>query len=669
MNINILLRKKIYIIIIFFFYLTSFSQNIVFNSFPEDNQLFKRDANLNTSNILIDGYVLQVSNYTSLTLEVFRGGVAFNTSSVNLAFNTDGIANFNFVTVINSELINYDFKIVSNTGVILKQSVNIVSGDVYIVQGQSNADNIGTGVVDCTNDFMRTYKDGVWSSSNLNSGGIGCGLAKKITQEKNIPVVIFNGAKGGQNINYFQSNQLNHFDISTNYGQLLSDYSDAGFSSGDTNAFIWYQGEADYGNSISYYQNMFYQLFDDWVLDYNPNKFYLFQVKGCGAQYHNSIYEAQRQIALHLNNILTIVSTNGVEQLSTDNCHYTYSNYELLGFRVYNIINHQIYNNINTANIFSPYPINIRYSNSLKNEIKFEVYPISDNFTVENGVENYFYFEYNSLVSNVSISNNNTVTLTLSQNITDDNLKLSFIGPTMASPIIKNQKGIGLLSFKDIRINDYIDTNFSKIEDGSWSYYYKNSDLINPIFAIEHLPIGSGANTNTFVLDALEVSDLANELSNTELKTKQGTFNMSKYWNLKINILTNGWVNMRFFYPNSLETELINSVNNFVSLSNSDYTSDLMYIKTNEIFDPVNQISSLGYSVAIKKAGDTFNYGNYSGNSYLQMNKVNLESYYSGGTVIKRVESDLIIPTGTIRFNNKNKKFQGWNGTTWLDFN
>lgn len=63
-------------------------------------------------------------------------------------------------------------------------------------------------------------------------------------------------------------------------------------------------------------------------------------------------------------------------------------------------------------------------------------------------------------------------------------------------------------------------------------------------------------------------------------------------------------------------------------------------------------------------------YGVYNNNNYLQLNQVQLATY-TGGGVVKNVSSsyEIIPEAGTIRFNDVIHKFQGWNGTQWVDFN
>ena len=207
----------------------------------------------------------------------------------------------------------------------------------------------------------------------------------------------------------------------------------------------------------------------------------------------------------------------------------------------------------------------------------------------------------------------------------------------------------------------------------NWSYYYDNNNLEDPIFAIEHFPAGIGANSKNFNLDQMYVIDNLDIIRSVDLDKKEGTFNLSKYWNFHINDnLPNGWINIRFFYSEILEDELFFNAQNFALENTADFISDFLYIKSNEFFNPIGQIHPNGYTFAIKKAGDSFNYGSYNNRNYLQMNKVLIENNYAGGTVIIKINSifdTITYKPGMIRFNFSIKKFQGFDGIQWVNFN
>jgi hypothetical protein len=669
------MKTKITLFIILGINLTIFSQ-VVIKEFPENLQLYKRNNITNEANVTISGEINKSTGYTELTLEIYKNNFLHSTLNHMLKFNSD-VAPFLFTPVIIAELSEYEFVLKTNNNVIIKQAERIVAGDLYLVQGQSNALNhqYGNNPFIHENIFVRSFKNNQWTY-NPNTkifGGIGYWFANYIVNEQNIPIAILNESKGSQPISYFLREDTNSYNQSTIYGQLLSRFTDAGFDKSDVSAIIWYQGEANGSDSLGYYTSMFDELYSDWKEDFNPKEVFVFQVhKGCGVINNSKLPEAQRQLQNNYSN-LSVISTNGVLQ-GIDNCHYFNTNgYQILAKRLYDLVAYKFYNAAYNSNIYSPNISNISFLDSTRTKIRFDLLPADTVYEFENGVHSDFIIE-NSKVTVVDGGViNNQVTLNLSEPVIDvDEVKISYLGKNQAiTPYIKNKNSIGMLNFNSLPVNEYLNSNFKEIIDGSWTYYYTNSNLVNPIFAIEILPIGLGSNSMVFNVDGIEVIDNNILISSLNSQKGKGNFILRKYWNLKTNKLTNGWVNIRFFYESNLETEVTNEVNNFVSKYNTDYTSDFLTIITNQTFKPLTQIDYNGYNITVKKAGETKEYGTYSGNAYLQLNKVNFESHHMGGGVIKKVESGVntVIEAGTLRYNNQLHKFQGWNGDEWVNFN
>lgn len=667
-----MLKKNILFIFLFIVFNT-FSQTALITSFPENNQLYKRDTATNKANVLIAGSVDQSTGCSSLTLKIFKNSILAETIVNNLVYDASGNVDFTFNYGIQAELSTYKFQLFANNTNLEAEADNIVAGDVYIVTGQSNSirNRFVNAPFPYQSNFIRSYllESNSWST-NPNPfifGGIGYRFAENIVDNQQIPIALLNGGEGGKSISHFFRNDADNYDVDTNYGRLLTRYTNAGFVPGDVRALIWYQGEANGGGPGDLYASSFSSMYDDWEVDFTPEKYYAFQVhQGCGVNITSEIPEYFRTLPKTYPKISTI-STNGALQ-GADNCHYYYTNgYEVLANRLYNLVTFDFYNSGINSGIYSPNIEHVRFSNISKTQIKFELSPETDTYSWENGIENDFILEGSPIAITNGYIEGNTVTLNLSGIVTTSSTKLTYLGRNKAEePFIKNQNNIGMFSFKDIPIIETTNLPVSKT-DGSWTYYYKNTDLINPIFAIEHTPVGSGANLSSFLLNYIDVTDLDDVISKTNISTKNGTFNLSKFWNVQTNIIPNGWVNIRFFYPTSLETELTNSANQFASNVNATVTSELMYIQTSQIFNPSSQVRSEGYSIVINKAGESINYGSYSGNNYLQINKIEFEGLITGGSVIKKVYTDRLL--GVIRFNNDLKKFQGWNGVQWLNFN
>ena len=154
--------------------LTSFGQ-VTFIKAPQDKQLVARNLNTNLGTVNISGTVNNSGvNYDAIEVVVIRGGI-FEDSRVseNLSF-SGNMAPFNIDVTINSELTNYTIIINGLDGANttqIKQATEVVAGDVFIVQGQSNAEaNERSGSAGANNsNFIRVYASGTENGTNLQN--------------------------------------------------------------------------------------------------------------------------------------------------------------------------------------------------------------------------------------------------------------------------------------------------------------------------------------------------------------------------------------------------------------------------------------------------------------------------------------------------------------------
>ena len=126
--------KKL-ILLLLYISLTSFGQ-INFQKVPKDFQLFPRDEN-NNSLVVFSGNISKGSDDLQLTLKVFKDDILINEKSLDIIDNK-----FKSSSVIKAGLYQYKFelyKIVGSDESLLYKARNIVSGDAYIITGQSNS--------------------------------------------------------------------------------------------------------------------------------------------------------------------------------------------------------------------------------------------------------------------------------------------------------------------------------------------------------------------------------------------------------------------------------------------------------------------------------------------------------------------------------------------------
>lgn len=461
-----------------------YGQEVTINTFPKNKQIYKRSLTSNQAEVISSGNVNENSGYTSLILEVYKNDILQNTYTQALIY-TSNIANFSFSTFINAELSNYTFKLIANTGHVLKEVKEVAAGDVYILTGQSNS--LGYTTSDpkppYNNHFVRSMtRSGFWSD-NINSvvfGEIGYLFSEQIVLNHNIPIALINGGAPGKRIEFFQKNYSDGNNSSNNYHILKQWYSDAGFLPGDVRAIIWYQGEANVNttDTKSFYLNQFSSLYADWVVDYDPNNFYLFQVrKGCGINtFATEIPEAHRSIGLFYDDVQCI-ATNGAEQ-GTDLCHFFGTNgYQEFAERLYKLVAFDLYDSGVNSGIYSPNISTAFFTDTKRDQIKFSLYPATDNFIYEDGVESDFKIENSTVTVTSGSVSGNIVTLNLSASVTEDNPKLTYLGHNPeASPFIKNQNGIGMFSFKDIPIETYGVYVSAPVGASNYQWYHVKDD-------------------------------------------------------------------------------------------------------------------------------------------------------------------------------------------------
>lgn len=356
----------------------SAQSNFELTKFPKNNQLIPRDPATNIGIYSVEGNVLRAANFTLLQAKVWRDTVLERNYRLMVPTDVDKFS-FKIPVAIKAELKNYKIELTAlknEQEITLAKAENVVSGDVFIVNGQSNC--IGrTESVDLDN-FMRSYTDQFgWNDINYTSPSKwGPRIAKKIIENEHIPVAIFCEAYGGVTQTWFMRQSINPY-TEGNYGILYNRLKKAEVEK-NVRALLWWQGESDgWETPIDSFKNQFKRLYSQWKEDYNTPVFY-FQIRFRACTHiQPGIFEAQRQLANEIPNI-EILSNNPA--LSHDGCHFLYTNgYDLIGEQAYNLVTAKLYNRsaVNTR------PPNIKEAFfSATNEITLKMTNITGNLRV-----------------------------------------------------------------------------------------------------------------------------------------------------------------------------------------------------------------------------------------------------------------------------------------------
>ncbi len=426
--------------------------------FPENEQLFPRNLETNLGKIPISGTASVVHRYQEVRVKLYREGQWQQNFSYPLDY--QGIhAHFEFNIPIPAELVNYKIELygvrASGEEVWEATANELVAGDVYIINGQSNAQANVAPHPDDNNPFARSYElDRGWTNKQFSTPGQwGARLARRIIEEQGIPVAIFNQAVGGQRIDFYLRNETDP--LADNYGKLFRRLQAAGIQK-EVRAGFWFQGESDgwvrEENFTNTYKNKLRQLQLAWQQDYEIEHFYFYQIRyrSCSHLYP-SVMEAQRELQNDFGDLSIMSTTNAAH----DSCHYYYDNgYAVLGDRMYNLMASRLYNtsdyNVAAPDIRRAYLATPRH-------IAVELRDVQGDLRVQGNVWQDFQVEGSEAEVVSGWTDGQRVFLELSAEPAGATgiSYLSHIGDT--PPWITNDQGVGLLTFYNFPIEDIPD--------------------------------------------------------------------------------------------------------------------------------------------------------------------------------------------------------------------
>ena len=336
---------------------------------PEDNQFYARD-NKNEGTLYYRGTLDQAAD--SVFLKIYAGDELCDTQTQQISAHKT----YAMSAKLKPGLIKYRIEFGAKQGrieTVLHTAKNLVCGDAYIIQGQSNAEawtdqrvvhpyrsdwlrSFGTPITDPR--FARTE---IWGNAISFNGGEhrhtlqigywGVELGKQLIEQHKIPIFIINGAQGGTRVDQHQRSQADPVDAGTIYGRLLWRLQQARLTHG-MRAVLWHQGENDQGAagpSGTYgwvnYQAYFTRMAGAWKQDYpNIQHYYMFQIwpGACGTVpvANDRLRNAQRTLPTQFSN-MSIMSTLGIRPGS--GCHYTPEGYRVMAHLMLPLVNQHSY--------------------------------------------------------------------------------------------------------------------------------------------------------------------------------------------------------------------------------------------------------------------------------------------------------------------------------------
>ena len=344
---------------------------------------------------------------------------------------------------------------------------DIVAGDIYVVQGQSNADSAqySGNANENQGPFVRTFGTHAYdqtttpgdTSWRIAEGYSGLGptigqwpmrMAAGLAAAQETPIGIVNGADPGKPIGFFQRNDENINDPATNYGRLLTRMQNGGLTS-SVRAFLWYQGESD-GADFQTHHDGFLALMDDWAADYpGVERIYVTQVRaGCGGNLI-ALQEVQRKLGDDFDNV-TLMSTTGLD--AHDGCHYGYEGgYRELGDRYVALLGRDLYGDDPAADVEPPNPASAQFAAG-GSQIVVEMRNAASVLTVDAGSNADFRLEGTAATLSGATLLDGKLVLTVNGDGSAAT-GLSYLGHTGSGPWVANENEIGLLEFYNLPID------------------------------------------------------------------------------------------------------------------------------------------------------------------------------------------------------------------------
>ncbi len=342
------------------------------NETPEDNQFIACEGT--DQDGFRFGYLTYAGALTETANSVFVRVFADDKLFATQTGKPTAEKTYSLSVKLKAELVKYRTEFGTKTGdkeTVLHTAKNIVCGDVFLINGQSNAVATDFGKENplAPSEWVRTFgatasdpngsRLKLWANAEARSPGgkseigyWGMELGRRLSEQHQIPICLINGAVGGTRIDQHQRNNADPTDVSTIYGRLLWRIQQAKLTHG-IRAILWHQGENDQGadgptGGYGYetYRQFFVDLSASWKEDFpNIERYYVFQIwpKSCAMGINgsdNRLREVQRTLPKLFSN-LSVMSTLGIKP--PGGCHFPAAGYAEFARLLNPLIDAQLY--------------------------------------------------------------------------------------------------------------------------------------------------------------------------------------------------------------------------------------------------------------------------------------------------------------------------------------
>ena len=365
---------------------------------PEDGQFYARDDQ-NEGTLFYNGTVAEAAD--SVFLKLYAGDKLIKTEMAQPGADQS----YSFAVKLKPGLIKYQVEFGMKVGgqeTVRHTVTNIVCGDAYLIEGQSNALATDTGEKSPpeTNEWIRSYGrppanakvapgnlwcNPVWKAQRgeqAELGWWGMELAKRLVESQQVPVFIINAAVGGTRLDQHQRNAAEPTDRNTIYGRMLWRVQQAKLTHG-LRGILWHQGESDQGSDgptggfgWETYQPLFVEMSAGWKQDFpNVQHYYVFQIwpNSCSMGGRDGsgdrLREKQRTLPQLFSN-LSIMSTLGVRP--PGGCHFPLTGWAEFARLIQPLIERDHYGKVPAASITPPNLLQASYAGSARDTITLQ---------------------------------------------------------------------------------------------------------------------------------------------------------------------------------------------------------------------------------------------------------------------------------------------------------
>ena len=435
---------------------------VLFDRLPADNQLYPRGAD-NTAEIAVRGSVV-AGRYSDVRLRVVADGERLLERRAAIGSGL-GRSEFAFSVDLPAGLVSYRFVVELFDGRdwrVAARSENVTVGDVYLVQGQSNAvatdyhfeglanqnqrnwirsfGSASTFPAIVENDLNWYVADGLGSNGSGTIGAWALKTARLLSELYQVPIAVLNGAVGGTAISYHLRDDAQPVDLETNYGRLLYRAEMSGVRQA-ARALIWYQGESD-TNNIEPWARDFGELYDDWQMDFpGLERFYVFQIRNSCGFATDDMQNTQRRLP-EFYPLVSVMSTTAAP--GHDGCHFFFAGYDELGDRLARVMARDLHGSEITENIDPPAIDFASFSSPAQDEVTLVFEDPDDELFVDPGAEDDFYMSDGVDVVAAEVFGN-TIVLTLAG--PSNASEVEYRGHSFDGPWVTNARGVGALTF------------------------------------------------------------------------------------------------------------------------------------------------------------------------------------------------------------------------------